>query len=152
MSPSDLSAFWTAEGPFPLCADICSSAVLLSLSSSPLHFVIAFCFVGLLHPSPCSFPSTSPLQGFLCMNLANTGGRERTAIALLLLLGSPHSCMLGLSYFRSQAAYSFCLRREKCYEDLLLFSSSCAADILGYSEFDLCGFSHPGWSCGKINS
>lgn len=51
-------------GPFPLCADICSSPVLLSLSSSPLYFVIAFCFTGLLHPSPSSFPSTSPLQGF----------------------------------------------------------------------------------------
>lgn len=100
---SDLSAFWIEVGPFPLCADICSSPVLLSLSSSLLYFVIAFCFTGLLHPSPCSFPSTSPLQGFLCMNLANTAGRERTAIDLLLLPSSPHSYMLGLSSLRSQA-------------------------------------------------
>lgn len=100
---SDLSAFWTEVGPFPLCADICSSPVLQSLSSSPLHFVIAFCFTGLLHPSPCFFPSASSLQGFLCMNLANTAGRERTAIDLLLLPSSPSSCMLRLSSLRYQA-------------------------------------------------
>lgn len=43
--------------------------------------------------------------------------------------------------------------KKKRYEDFFLFSSSsCSANLLGYSEFDLCGFSHPGWSCRKINS
>lgn len=108
-------------GPFPLCADICSSPVLLPLSSPPLHFVIAFCIVGLPHPSPCFFPSASPLQGFLCMNLANTGGTKRTALALLLLLSPSRFCRLGLSYLRPHATCGFCLRRRKRYEDPFLF-------------------------------
>lgn len=43
--------------------------------------------------------------------------------------------------------------RKRC-EDLFFFfsSSSCSAGLLGYSEFDLCGFSHPVWSCRKISS
>lgn len=141
-------------GPFPLCADICSSPVLLPLSSPPLHVVIAFCIVGLPHPSPCFFPSASPLQGFLCMNLANAGGAKRTALALLLLLSPSHFCRLGLSYLRPHATCGFCLRRRKRYEDPFLFFfsfSSSHADLLGCTEFDLCGFSHPGWSCRRVN-
>lgn len=148
---SDLSAFWTEVGPFPLCADICSSPVLLLLSSSPLHFVIAFCFTGLLHPSPCSFPSTSlsrDSSAWIWLTQGAEKGKPMVCFYYPVLLIPV--CWVCLFWDLGPFKASVWEGKKKRYETSFVFCSSyCSADLLGYSEFGLCGFSHPDWSCRK---